>query len=327
MARLMVVSKDNGDTKMLLPISKEAMRQGHEVIILAEGVGVSQYGAAGIKPFFSDVPNPDPKTSFNLDELFHYLKPQAVLIGFPEPNNLSHAVALAANERSVPVIGVEDYWGGVKRNPEIRNALVLTIDDYAADIVRGCVEKEVRISVIGNHTIPGTDYRTPETVLDGMKKLRNQFAEVFVYGGGDWYYTTEELKLLASSLMKTPGNWCLIPRYHPNVKKAVALEIGDSRTFAEVWDELLFPLGDRVVRLDSGNSDDMATVCDAYFSSLGSSMNTAIACGKPTVAVLTEATMKALRVAKLDVVPSVYLGGAKTLTEVMDLRPLLVKPG
>ena len=326
MARLLVVSKDNGDTKMLLPIAKEAMRQGHKVIILAEGVGVSQYESAGITPFFSDVPNPDPKTNFNLNEFFRYLSPEVVLVGFPGPTNLSRKVAIAANERDVPVVGVEDYWGGVKRNPDVVCSLVLTIDDYAAKIAQNCVQKNIPVRVIGNHAIPGADYKIPEAVLDGMKKIRSHFAEVFVYGGGDWYYTTEELKLLVPSLMKTPGNWCLISRYHPNVKRKIAEELKDGRTFAEVWDEMLSPLGDRVVRLDAGNSDDMAMVCDAYFSSMGSSMNTAIFCGKPTIAVLTEATAKGLQVARLDAIPAVHLGGAQTLVEVQDVRPLLVKP-
>ena len=130
------------------------------------------------------------------------------------------------------------------------------------------------------------------------------------------------------SLQKTPGNWCLIPRFHPNLikNKKIAEEIGDKRTFEEVWNEILFPLGNRVVRLDVGNSDDMAVVCDAYFSSLGSSMNTAIFCGKLTIAVLPKATMEEMYEAKLDVIPAVYLGGAQTLTEVQDLRPLLVSP-
>lgn len=325
MARMLVVSKDNGDTKMLLPIAQEAMRK-HEVIVFAEGVGVLHYPAAGIIPFFSDVPTPDPKTSFNVEEIFRYLNPQIVLAGFPGPTNLSRAIAIAANARNTPVVGVEDYWGGVKRNPEIKYALVLTIDDYAADIVSGCVGPEVPVSVIGNHAIPGPEYQSPEAVLEEVKKIRTQFDEVFVYGGGGGKHTTEELKLLVSSLQKTPGNWCLIPCYHPNVKKAAAVEIGDSRSFAEVWDELLLLLGDRVRRLDAGDSVDMAVVCDAYFSSIGSSMNTAIACGKPTVAVVTPSMTEVLRVAKLGAIPAVCLGGAKTLTEATDLRPLLVKP-
>lgn len=324
--RLLVVSKDNGDTKMLLPIAREAMRAGHEVNILAEGVGVLHYFAAGIVPFFSDAPNPDPKTSFNWEALLRYLNPQAVLLGFPGPNNLSRQSGLAANSRSVPVIGVEDYWGGVKRNQEVEYSLVLTIDDYAAEIAQGCVDSRVLVSVIGNHAIPGAEYRSPALALEGMKKIRERFDQVFVFGGGGELHTTEELKLLVASLQKTDGNWCLIPRYHPNVKKKLASEIGDGRSFEEVWNEMLLPLGDRVVRLDAGNSDDMAVLCDGYFSGLGSSMNTAIASGKPTVAVATDATNAALRESKLDIVPAVHLGGAQVLSEARNIKPLLVKP-
>ncbi|MDP3999508.1 MAG: hypothetical protein Q8P76_02870 [bacterium] len=325
--RMLVVSKDNGDTKMLLPIARESMRVGHEVNILAEGVGVAHYSAAGIVPFFTDAPNPDPKSSFNWDALFRYLNPQVVLIGFPGPDNLSHTAGLAANQKGIPVVGVEDYWGGVERNPEVKYNLVLTIDDYAKQIARQSVGPRVPISIIGNHAIPGADYHSPDSVAEGMKKIRERFDEVFIFGGGGELHTTAELKLLVASLEKTPGNWCLIPRYHPNVKKKTATAIGDSRTFEEVWNKMLLPLGDRVVRLDVGNSDDMAMLCDGYFSGLGSSMSTAIASGKPTVAVLTDATVLALRrESKLDTVPAVYLGGAQVLSKVGNVRPLLIKP-
>ena len=324
--RLLIVSKDNGDTKMLLPIAREAIRVGYEVNILAEGVGVAHYSAKGMVPFFADAPNPDPKTSFNWDALFRYLNPQVVLIGFPGPNNLSRQAGLAANAKGVPVVGVEDYWGGVKRNLELEYSLLLTIDDYAREIARQCLGSGVPISVIGNHAIPGADYRSPEVVVEGMKKIRERFDEVFVFGGGGELHTTEELKLLVASLEKTSGNWCLIPRYHPNVKKKTATAIGDHRTFEEVWNEMLLPLGDQVVRLDAGNSDDMAVLCDAYFSGLGSTMSTAVYLGKPTVAVVTQATKEAIRDSKLDEVPAVKLGGAKVLSEVQDVRPLLVSP-
>ncbi|OGY63549.1 MAG: hypothetical protein A3I89_02070 [Candidatus Harrisonbacteria bacterium RIFCSPLOWO2_02_FULL_41_11] len=324
--RLAVVSKDNGDTKMLLPIAREARQLGHKVIILAEGVGVDHYIKQGVKTFFRDVSNPDPKTDFDLEFLLSMAKPDAVLVGFPGPNNLSGKISAVANDMGIPLIGVEDYWGGVKRYLEFKYSLLLTIDDYAAEIARNALGPKVPISVIGNHAVSGLDYRSPEAVLAGMEELKKRFNQVFVFGGGGGKHTTEELKLLVPSLQKTPGNWCLVPRYHPNLKKKLAEEIGDQRTFQEVWDELLLPLGDRVVRLDAGNSDDMAVVSDAYFSGLGSSMNTAIYSGKPTIAVVTAATMEAIRDSKLDAVPAVELGGAKTLTEVQDLQPLLVPP-
>ncbi|MDO8430352.1 MAG: hypothetical protein Q7S73_03220 [bacterium] len=324
--RILIVSKDNGDTKMLLPIARDARKFGHQVIILAEGVGVDHYKKEDVKTTFSDIPNPDPETNFDSDFLLECFSPDVVLVGFPYPNHLSQEFGLAANRQNIPLVGVEDWWGGVKRNSNLRYSLVLTIDEYAADLVSGCLGSEVPVSVIGNHTIPNSDYHSPEAVLAGIKEIRSRFKEVFVYGGGGGKHTTEELKLLVSSLQKTAGNWCLIPRYHPNVKKMLAWEGGNKRTFAEVWDELLLPLGNRVVRLDAGNSDDMAVVCDAYFSSLGSSMSTAISFGKSTVAILPPATMDVMRDSKLEVIPAVYLGGAKTLTEVQDLRILLSYP-
>ena len=326
--RLTVVSKDNGDTKMLLPIAREARQWGHEVAILAEGMGVDHYAKQGVKTFFSDVPDPDPKTSFDAEFFLEYFKPDAVLIGFPGPNHLSKEFGLAANKKNIPLVGVEDYWGQAKRDQDfkLQYSLLLTIDDYAADLAKEFLEPEVPVSVIGNHTVPGSDYYSPEAVLTRIKELKARFEKVFVFGGGACGHTTEELKLLVPSLQKTPGNWCLIPRFHPNYKKKSAEEIGDKRNFEEVWNELLLPLGDRVVRLDAGNSDDMAVVCDAYFSGLGSSMNTAIARGNPTIAILTDTTMEVIRNGGLDVLPAVRLGGARPLTEVQDLRSLLVPP-
>lgn len=325
--RLVVVSKDNGDTKMLLPIAQAARNRGHQVLILAEGVGVDHYTKQGVKTFFKDVSNPDPKTEFDLEGLLDLAKPDAVLVGFPGPNNLSRKISAAANQMGIPLVGVEDYWGGIKRNLDFSYYFVLTIDNYASEIAKKALGLVCPVVlVIGNHAVPGNDYRSPEAVAEEMRKIREKFDEVFVFGGGGALHTTEELKLLVASLQKTPGDWCLIPRYHPNVKKTLAEEIGDNRSYEEVWNEMLLPLGDRVVRLDAGNSDDMAVVCDAYFSGVGSSMSTAASRGKATVAVVTPATKEAIRDSRLDEVPAVKLGGAQVLNKVTDVRPLLVPP-
>lgn len=319
-----MVSKDNGDTKTLLPIVQAARCFGYHVMVFAEGVGVAHYAKEGVATFFSDAPNPDPHSSFDFVSLFSCVRPHAVLVGFPFPNNLSHQASAAANLKGITLIGVEDNWGGVKRNSEYQYACVLTIDEYAKDLASPFVNPD-NIVIIGNHAIPGAEYHPHSSVSEQMKALRMKFDSIFVYGGGG-EYTTDELRLLVSSLERTPGNWCLIPRYHPNYKKKTAEEIGDSRSFEKVWDELLLPIQDRVVRVDEGNSDDMAMLCDAYFSGWGSSMSTAISCGKPTIAVSTEATQKALYEHCLDVVPAVYIGGAHLLQKTQDISPLLVAP-
>ncbi len=325
--RLIAVSKDNGDTKMLLPIAKKAMDLGHNVFIFAEGMGVVHYKQQQVKTFFRAAPNPDPHTSFDTEAVLEHLFPDAVLVGFPNPNeNLSRTFALKAVELCVPVIGVEDYWGGVKRNLDIEYDMILTIDDYAAEIARGCLNSNVPVYVIGNHAIPGADYVSPPAVIEGIAYLREKFDKVFVYGGGNVPYTTEELKLLVLSLYKTHGDWCLVPRYHPNLKRQPAKGVDETKLWEEVWDEILAPLGNRVQRLDAGNSDDMAIACDGYFSSLGSSMNSSISRGVPTVAVITSATIDEMKKSKLENFPSVYLGGAQVLKEPTNVLPLLVKP-
>ena len=321
--KLLFVSKDVGDTKMILPIAKEALVAGHDVFVVAEGKGANLYSEFGIETFFLGTPDFE-EVAFTIDQaaLLRNLNPSAVIVGFPGPLNLSKKISLEANAAGIPVVGVEDYWACVKRMPEVMLSLVLTIDDYAVEIAKSFLGQDIRISVVGNHTVPGPDYRPSGDILDGIKELHTRFEEIFVFGGGR-ENTTDELKLLVSSLQKISGNWCLIPRYHQNYLEKIS---AGGRKFRDVWDELLLPLGNRVIRFETGTSDDLAMVCDAYFSGCGSSMNTAIACGKPTVAVVTKTTMEVLRNSCLDIVPAVRLGGAQILTEVCDLRPMLTKP-
>ena len=267
-AKLLFVSKDIGGTKMLVPIAREAKYAGYAVEIFCEGKGKSLWLVAGMKPYFEGTEDFQIQPfTFNATQLLNEVAPDVLLIELPGPVNIARSAGLEAMRRGIPVIMVEDFRACVKRLPEVKPSLVLTIDDVAAEIAREFLGNKIQVSVIGNHAVPNLkNYQLPEKISLGVATLRKRFDEIFVFNGRG-YNTLPEINLLVSSLLKTPGNWCIIPRYHP--KHRGKIDKASGKTMQEIWDEAFSPLGNRVVQLHDGDSSDMAMIADAFFCGHG----------------------------------------------------------
>ncbi|MDO8667868.1 MAG: hypothetical protein Q7K35_02085 [bacterium] len=306
---------------MLVPIAIEAKNRGHEVCVAAEGAGVFLWFQAGLKPFFIGAPSSDIIAPvFDAGAFLKNVRPDAILMEFPFSVNIAKDVGLEANKRGIPVILIEDYWAVSKRLCGIRLDLILTIDEYAKKIAEETTLWRIPVKVIGNHAVSDIKkYSTPDKVLEILSEARRRFDELFVYIGGN--VAEADLKLLVSSLLLTPGNWGLIPCYHPNYKDRIE-DVSGKKCF-EIWDELLDPIHNRIVRCDSGTSDDLAILADACFSAFGSSVSTAIRSGKPAVILSTPESDAALKKVNLEEVPWLALGAVGIIKTPQNIRPFL----
>lgn len=144
---------------------------------------------------------------------------------------------------------------------------------------------------------------------------RDSFIITFCGGGSE---TAEQIELLLKCLKETSGNWMLVPRYHPSVKNFIDPQT--SRPYHEIWDEMLNPLGDRVVRFDNLNTEEVvggSSVVTAGFSTL---LTTSAVNGISTVVFGTPQTMAMIEEETgLKEIPQVKLGLATLATEPVDL--------
>lgn len=312
MAKLLFVSKDIGGTKMLVPIASEAKNRGHKIYVVAEGNGAFLWPRADMISF-----------AVSSLEFLKTIQPDAVLMEFPFSANFAKNIGIQANQLDIPIILVEDYWGVCRRLSEVRLGLVLTIDEYAKKIAMETVGRNIPVEVIGNHAVANIEkYPPPAEVLEILSVARRRFQEIFIYVGGN--VVEADLRLLVSSLLCTPGNWGLIPCYHPNYRDCVDRSSG--KKCSEVWNAMLDPIADRVVRCDSITSDSLAVLGDACFSAFGSSVSTAIRAGKPVVILSTPESDTALKRVNLEEVPWLALGAAGMIRTPQNIRPFLVPP-
>ena len=120
----------------------------------------------------------------------------------------------------------------------------------------------------------------------------------------------------------TPGNWCVIPRFHP---KWANLVHPSGRLYGEIWRKKFAVLGDQVVYFDQIKSTDLIAmntdITTACFSTL---LTIATVAGKIAVSLwLPPAKESLLNQAKLEVVPIVALGCAHSLEQPM---PFIFSP-
>jgi len=324
--KLLFVSKDFGGTKTLVPIGLTAKAAGHEITVVCEGKGAPLWIRAGVEPYFMG--SSDFETvpfSLNVPALFDEVKPDAAILEIPYSINLTKSIGLEANIRSIPVVIAQDYWSSLCGLPEVNPSLVLTIDEYAKKIAESQVNIGTPVRIIGNHAVPNLrDYQEKPEVLNILSEARKKFDKLFVYVGGHRDCVEPELKILIPSLEFTPGNWGLIPRYHP--KCCNLFDKASGKKMPEIWDNLFEPIASRIVRCNLETSDDLAILCDACFSGISSSMSSALVSGKPAVSIRTPESMALLREVNLEEIPWVALGASRAIEQAQDLSPLLVPP-
>ncbi len=333
MARILFVAKDNGCASVTEQVAVLARDDRHQVFTALEGLAMARFEALGI-PIY-EPPNyigavnfkapscPAEKYAvhnFSAAKLLDDIRPDIIVSGIGGPINMEQSVAEEASLRDIPLVLAEDFWANSVRFKGMNPAMVLTVDDYAKEVVSNAFPK-ARVHIVGN---PGAkEVEVPAAVQAKMDELHHRFDMVclFAAGGGD--ATAPELSLLMQCLARTRSNWCLIPRFHP---KWVPQKVpGTEETYGEVWEKLLASLEgvqDRIIRdVVAPSADPVAVEADMVLSGYSTVMTTALQYRVPAVCLKTSVTVEALKESNpcLPEIPWVGLGLAPAVTEPVDL--------
>ena len=315
-----MVCKDGGAAHVVGFIAQELllMHAGHEVIVVTEGVGGKQWPGSWPKPVFQG--SEDYQIipfSVDAEAILRYYRPDVVVVGESFPNNLEGQFARAAQQMGIPIVLVEDFWGGFVRIADLAKDpdLILTLDEYAVGLAEARFPR-ARIAVTGN---PGVRRRIADPASQVVDMHRNGNFVVTLCGGGR--ETAEQIQLLLKCLAITSGEWRLVPRWHPKEANRPDPENGN-RPYQEIWDALLAPLGDRVVRVD-GPVDNVVVASDRVCGAYSTLLTTAAQAGVTAVSLVTSQVRQSLEMeSAAREIPHVALGMAHLVEAPVDLASL-----
>ncbi|MFY9462469.1 MAG: hypothetical protein WAP51_04690, partial [Candidatus Sungiibacteriota bacterium] len=264
-------------------------KSDHDVVIIAEGLSVSRWRKEGFDFYFQGTTDyRDEPFTVDAAALLKRVKPDIVVTGLSSPINLEEQFTSAANILGIPVVWLNDFWGGSARN-NARPDMIFTIDHIDEKIVKENPRfAKVWVSISGNLALNALEnFSAPEDVARRMNELKKPV--ILLAGGGA--STTSVIEILVESLRMTPGDWTLVPRLHPKHAKRQG---PDGRTYGEIWNGLLAEFGERVVEIPTDNADAIAMLADITVSPFSTLLLPSVVAKKIPVSVRTPEMVKDL---------------------------------
>lgn len=314
MSKVLFVSKDKGGAQVLIPLAKFVRKNGHEVVVVAEGLAAKQFEEAGFTLYFKGMVD-FKEIPFMLDviKVVENTKPDVIIVSAGFPINLEGAFAVASAKKGIPLVIMEDFWGGSGKLKGIIPQLILTLDAYGEKLVHEMFP-DVPTEVIGHHELPFPITRllySTDEVLSSKK-----YTCVYIGAG---YPTEAELKLLVDCLKMTDKEWCLIPCFHP---KCINWKTEDGKRLEDIWNEVLKPISGRV-HFISDPVESIIPLADIVVSGFSTLLNLSAYLGRTTASLQTTETLASIKEqAGLDKIPIIELGCAHVITEPISLDTL-----
>ncbi len=311
---VLFVCKDIGGGKMAIPLAEQFRNHGLNITTITEGLAAERFQRAGFYPYFQGtVDFHATNFSINAKKMLEDINPAVVIATEGSPANMERSFACVANRLKIPVVFLEDFWGGYCRLNPARPDLILVIDEYAARLVTKKFSRTLT-SVVGNHAVMKEGVNCPEAE-NFITNLRKKFDKIFLFiGQGE--FTASIIILLIQCLSQTPSNWCLIPKFHP---KVAGTKISDGRTLSDLWMNMLGPIRDKLVNTTL-SLPEIAPHADIALTGYSSASTTVAYNGKIVVALQTPEVMKSLKSKTgLDAIPLVSLGCATAITKPTSL--------
>lgn len=320
------ISKDLGGADVAIPLARLARDKGHNVVVIAEDLAAREFQRAGFSLYYDggiyDAQTQKREKRINPEAMLRDIKPSAVVATCGNPINLEGQLAKAANALGIPLVLLEDFWGGschVNANPQ----LILTLDAIGADIIRKH-RGDVPTAIVGNHAVKDiASIRITDELQAKMEQLRSRFQHVLVFVGGGPEYTGPTIALLNTSLRQTTASWVLIPQFHP---KWINNMSPAGRPYGEIWSERFADLGERIAPFDGENEniDALIACCDMLLAPFSTTLATAVSLGKRAVSISTPESRKDMRQQMtIERHPLVPTGLVSEISAPQDLAPLL----
>ncbi|MDP3795282.1 MAG: hypothetical protein Q8R13_05165 [bacterium] len=320
---LLFVSKDLGGAGVGVPLARAARAAGYDVTIVSEGLASAVYEAAGFSPFLRgavDAEN-EPGT-IDAAAVLEQIHPAAVLVTCSNPIHWEEHFALAANQLGIPLVIVEDFWGGSFQITAAAQ-LIITLDDIGAAAIRA-FRPHVPVVIAGNHAVNEAQVLTRSTALKQKRALlKEKFGTLLFFVGGGPDYTGVTLKLLKGCLERTAIPWGLMVSFHPKWRDIIA---PDGRRWREVWKEELRDLNDRIITLDE-ESDDICALSDVTLSAFSTMLTKAVVLGRSAISLMTPEGARDLKArTTFTHHPLVETGLVHEISAPRDLAPYLTAP-
>ena len=250
--KILFVSKDMGGGNVLVPTAK-VMHEECDVVVVAEGLSVNRWRKAGFELYFQGTTDyRDEPFTVDARSILKRVAPSVVVTGLGSPIHLENQFGLAANDARIPLVWIEDFWGGNTRGAA-QPELIFTLDHIGVNIVRRNPRfVNTRVEIAGNLALNALEnIAVPQDLRTRMDELKKP--TILLVGGGA--STTSVIEILVKSLRMTPGDWTLIPRLHP---KWTNRKAEGEKTYGEIWNGLLAEFGERVVEVPTDNADAVA---------------------------------------------------------------------
>ncbi|MDQ7815033.1 MAG: hypothetical protein RDU25_04500 [Patescibacteria group bacterium] len=321
MARKIVfVTKDKGGYEVSFPLAEELKRRGNEISIMAEGVSVAQWGAAGYTvDFVGSFDFQREPYAVDVKAELTRLGAELVISTMGSPINLEAKCGQAANELGIPLVIMEDVWGTSRRMPCSAD-MAFTLDSYGENLMRELPRfQKTEIIIMGNAAL--NSFQVPSVMKAHMELLRAKFGTVVMFAGeGDG--TTELLALTLLSLDASGQPYAFIPRFHPKY-----LDIPQNRALWEgVVAEFFMKTTRGIVYTGFDASTDsraLAAMADVTVSGSSTALLYAAKHGRAAVSISTALTRRLLgEQVAYDKYPGIKLGIAVELNMPCDLIAL-----
>ena len=304
------VIRTNAAASAVEPLFAELRSRGHHTTLFAEGGGQAKHR---LKDHFVELTQ--------LQQLLAAFdkKFDVVVTGLSKEREFEQIAEAEAKRRGIPLVQVEDYWGGHVITDAEPN-LLLVVDAMAEKMSREA-HPGMRTAVVG---LPGLFAVTPDDALkhrlDEVRATTGARLIVYTDTGQE---AMETLPLLVASIRQTTTPVMLIPKWNPNLRNDAS---DDGRTWAERCEEIIVPLREQGKILDVPESTDEVVMCaDLTASGFSVLLFRALCAGKQALTLWTPFVEHLLKVKTgLTETPLMMLGGP-TLAQPQPLDAILAQ--
>ncbi len=310
---------------MAAPLQQVLTGRGFETWVVAEGLSIGGWKKASVHLLKTGAADPAvEQDTIDCPAILGEVKPDVVIVGAgARPINLEKRMAVSAQELSIPVILLEDYWGGHTRFGGIPLQLVLTIDWFAS-VLAAKAFPDAQVEVVGDGAVLKEIAIAAELIVK-MNDLRRRFRRIDVWASGGYH---GDLALLLQGMrqhMSKRAEAVLIPLIHPKVVNfpSGGMKLGERLSkMIEDSGVVVDWLAD-VPRTDRF-TEQVVAQSDAVYSGFSKVLTTAAFWNKPCGALASPDGFEMLGVHGLSALPHVELGLATKISkpnEILSTEP------
>ncbi len=310
---LMFGAKDMGSGNVTSAVARIAEQRGHKVVAYVEGPSVGIFCNAqiqGVKPGL--------ELSI-LDTLLSGDTPDYIVTGMSFPQStVEQNLQYFAKAYNIPLVLIEDVPGASRRTRRLAD-YVFTTDEIGLAASQAH-HLGAQCFIAGNI---GVKKVTPSPEMVAKVSALPQNGQIYMFtestkpGHGS---INEQFDSFIGCVKKTPESLFFIIRLHPKWK---GFEEGGV-SLHDIWMmKLRSEIGDRLVEMPDGSTDELAVLTDGVISVFSTLLTTAAYHGKVAISLRTPLSIEFMQEATgFETAHIVQLGCATEVTEPRDLSTI-----